>query len=129
MRRIHIHESQLTLPFLSAKAGGEGRAVALSLESRQRFFWLTVSISVFSLLAYIYGIYATAHHIAVRAHLEEQVANIESKLGALEFAYIGLKNNVSMDTAHQFGFKDVRTPLYVSRDAHTDSLTLNTIKR
>ena len=121
-RRINIHESQLALPF------GEGRVMAISYESRTRFFWSLITLSAFSLLAYVYAINATAHHIAVREHLEEKVAHIESELGALEFAYIDLRNNVSIETARELGFKEVREPLYVSRK--TDSaLTLNTVTR
>ena len=123
MRKINTHENQLTLPF------GEGRAIALSYESRTSFFWSLISLSAFSLIAYIYAINATAHHIAVRENLEEKVSNIESELGSLEFAYIDLKNNVSIDTARELGFKEVSKPLYVSRQAQAGSLTLNTVTR
>lgn len=123
MKRMNIHENQLTLPF------GEGRAIAVSFESRQRFLWSLITLSAFSLLAYVYAINATAHHIAVRENLEEKVSNIESDLGALEFAYIDLKNNVTIDTARQFGFKEVKEPLYVSRQNNAGSLTLNTVPR
>ena len=122
-RRINIvSENQLALPF------GERRSIALSYESRQRFFWFMAGACLFSLILYIYAIEATARNVALRANLETRVAEAEGSLSTLEFAYIQLKNGVSIETARQYDFEEVRTPLYVSRD-NPDSLTLNTVSR
>src|SRR3990167_5200928 len=108
-KRINISENQLSLPF--NQRGGR----AISYDSRVRFFWFLAGISVCSLAIYMYAIEATARNVALRENLETRVIEAEGKLSSLEFAYIELKNNVSMELAHQYGFQEVRSPLYVSR--------------
>lgn len=114
--------NQLYLPF------GEKSSRALSLEDRQKAFWFLVSVSVFSLFIYVYAINAAAHHIAVRQNLEREVAQMESHLSSLEFASIELKNSITIETAREYGFAEVKEPLYVSRNT-LNSLTLNTVTR
>lgn len=121
-RKIQLNLNQLALPF------SEGNSKALSLEGRERFFWGLVSVSLCSLLIYVYAINAAAHHIAVRQNLEKQVERLNGDLSVLEFETIALKNGVTMEVATNYGFSEVREPLYVSRDAE-NSLTLNTVKR
>ena len=121
-RRIKFNENQLALPF------GERRGVSISLETKQKAFWFLVSVCLFSLVLYIYAINATAHHIAVRQHLEGEATAAATNLSSLEFAYIELSNAVTIDVAAKHGFTEVKKPLYVSRDSD-DSLTLNTVKR
>ncbi|MEK7175890.1 MAG: hypothetical protein AAB695_00755 [Patescibacteria group bacterium] len=121
-RKIIISENQLALPFR------ERGTRVLSFEDRRRFFWFLAGICFFALVLYIYAIEATARNIAMRANLETRVAEAEGKLSSLEFAYIELKNNVSIELARLYGFEEIKTPLYVSRDA-ANSLTLNTVRR
>lgn len=101
---------------------------AISYDSRVRFFWFLVTISVMSLGVYVYAINSTARNIAARQVLERQIAEVSANLESLEFAYIELKNNVTMELAYQYGFREARNPLYVSRSPKT-SLTFNTIDR
>lgn len=118
-RKITFNQNQLPLPFR------EKRSVAISLDDRQRFFWFLSGAALLSLVVYFYAINATAHHIAVRQNLEKEVAQAAAKLGSLEFSYIELRNAITIETAHQYGFKEVKQPLYVTRDSGS-SLTLNT---
>lgn len=121
-KRYISNQSQLHLPF------GEGRARALSLDDRERMFWFMAMVSLFSLGIYVYAINAAAHHIAVRQNLEREVAEVESKLSSLEFAAIELRNAVTIEVAREYGFTEVKEPLYVSRNT-PQSLTLNTVTR
>ncbi|KKT14688.1 MAG: hypothetical protein UW76_C0027G0004 [Parcubacteria group bacterium GW2011_GWF2_44_8b] len=49
-------------------------------------------------------------------------------LDSLEFAFVELKNNITIELAQDYGFKEVKTPLYVSR-ARPTSLSFNTLSR
>ncbi|MSR87716.1 MAG: hypothetical protein EXS69_00910 [Candidatus Zambryskibacteria bacterium] len=122
MSKIKFNYNQLELPF------GERRSKAISIDDRQRMFWFLTTTSLLSLIVYIYAINATAHHIAVRENLEKKVVEMADNLGTLSFDYIELANAVTIETAHEYGFKEVKQPLYVTRGAG-DSLTLNTVKR
>jgi hypothetical protein len=121
-KRYISNQSQLYLPF------SEARSHAITLEDRQRFFWFMASVSLFSLGIYIYAINAAAHHIAVRQNLESEVQEIHGRLSSLEFDSIALKNAITIDTAREYGFTEVKEPLYVSRSS-SQSLTLNTVSR
>ena len=95
-------------------------------DDRVHFFWVLVALSILSLCVYIYAINATTRNIAVRQDLERRVASISFNLDSLEFAYIELRNNVTIELAYQHGFREVKSPLYVSR-AHRASLSFNTL--
>jgi hypothetical protein len=97
-------------------------------ENRVHFFWVMIAISILSLCLYVYAINATARNIATRQGLEKQAVNISANLNPLEFAYIELKNNVTIELAYQYGFKEVKDPLYVSR-TNPVALSLNTSSR
>lgn len=118
-RKFKFNGNQLPLPF------GERGARAIGLDQRQKAFWFMVSLSLCSLLVYVYAINAAAHHIAVRQNLEREVAETTGRLSSLEFATISLKNAVTIETAREYGFTEVKEPLYVSRGG-AESLTLNT---
>lgn len=117
-RRIKINTNQLALPF------GKGRELSISYDQREKAFWFLALISLLSLGVYFYAINSTAHSIAMRQHLEREVADLSTELSSLEFAAIELRNSITIELAEQHGFKEVKKPLYVSRDRE-DSLTLN----
>lgn len=104
------------------------KAKVISYENRVRFFWTLAAICLALLFVYIYSINATARNIAERQSWERQMARINSELNSLEFTYIELKNDVTLELAHQYGFREARNPLYVSRTQNS-SLSYNTPER
>ena len=104
------------------------RAKAISYENRARLFLIFASIAVLSLFAYVYAINATARNIALRQGLERQIADISANLNSLEFAYIELRNNVTIELAYHYGFQEIRNPLYISR-TRPASLSFNTLEQ
>jgi hypothetical protein len=121
-RKTFYNENQLTLPF------SQGRSRAISYDSRERAFWLLVLGSLLSLAVYVYAINATAHNIAMRQHLEREVAQHRAELGTLEFERIAQKNAVTLEVAQAYGFSEVARPLYVARGGSTSALSFNTKK-
>lgn len=95
---------------------------------RAGFFWIMVAVSLLSVFVYIYAINTTARNIALRQNLEREISTASANLDSLEFAYIELKNNITIELAYNQGFREVKNPLYVSR-APSASLSFNTIKR
>lgn len=104
------------------------KTIIISYHNRVRFFWVLVAISILSLGVYVYAINTIARNVASRQNLERQLVKTSAGLDALEFAYIELKNNITIELAHDYGFQEVRSPLYVSR-ARSLSLSFNTISR
>lgn len=97
---------------------------AISYEQRANFFWFMVCASILSLFIYFYSVSAMARNTAIRQNLEAQLADTGGRIGGLEFSYIELKNSITSELAHQYGFREIRNPLYVSRNA-ANSLTLS----
>ena len=89
-KRTNISEHQLSLPFR------QGGVRAMSFDGRVRFFWALITISTLSFVVYVYAINSTARNIALRQDLEKNIAEISVNLNSLEFAYIELKNNVTI---------------------------------
>lgn len=100
----------------------------ISYSQKARFFWILVIISILSLFAYIYAINVTARSIALGQNLERQMTRAGADLDSLEFTYIKLKNNVTLELAYERGFKEIKDPLYVSR-GRTTALSFNTLNR
>lgn len=122
-RKINISEDQLTLPF------GQMSARAISFDDRTKAFWFMTSVCLLSLGVYVYAINSTARNVAMRAELERSAAEISAELATLEFQYIALKDDVTIELAHVYGFQEVKEPLYVSRGGEKNSLSFNTQTR
>ncbi len=101
---------------------------AISYEDRARTFWFLASVCLISLGAYVYAVNATAHHVAMRAELEREAVELHTELAELEFQYIKLKNEVTIDVARELGFTEVQNPLYIARE-NTASLSFNSESR
>ncbi len=118
MKRIKFNHNQLSLPF------SQIRAASITYEGKEKAFWVLCLVCLCSVIFYIYAINATAHHIAVRENLEDKVAELALQLSTLEFAAISLKNSITMERASELGFRETKTPLYISKTPNI-SLTLN----
>lgn len=122
MKKLKFNHNQLALPF------DKLRASTISYDLRAKVFWSLALIAFASVILYIYGVNATARNIASRQHLERELLELSHSVQALEFSYIKLANNVTLESAYERGFKEEKTPLFVSR-SKAQALTLNTINR
>ncbi len=73
---------------------------------------------------YVWAVRATISNTILRAHLESTTTNLAVEVGELEFKYISLGNDVSLQVAYERGFQNVTEPLYISRSA-ARSLSMN----
>mgnify|MGYP003393103141 CR=1 FL=1 len=96
----------------------------ISYNHRVRFFWTLIAVSSLALFTYIYTINVTARNIAERETLEREIERISTNLDSLEFSYVKLKNNVTLELALGRGFRETRNPLYISR-SRVSSLSFN----
>lgn len=122
--KTKINLNQLPLPFLPAQGGVKGATRAISYDDRAKLFWFLAGAFLFALATYMYAVNATAHHVAERAALEREAANLSAEIATLEFQAIAMKNDISIEVARAYGFVEVEKPLYVSADK-ADSLSFN----
>ena len=102
----------------------QSKTKTISIDTRVRIFW-TLSIATFlSLGVYGYAVLATINHTIAKKNSVEESSVLTTRVSELEFAMIGEKNDVNLETALSYGFKEVRNPIYISRISN--SLTLNT---
>ena len=70
------------------------------------------------------AIRATIGNTVTRSSLESTTNALAAKVGDMEFNYISLENNVSLQLAYDKGFKNINEPIYISR-ASSQSLSMN----
>ena len=100
------------------------RTKTISYDSRIRIFWALVLLVVMSFGLYVYALNAVIRNTVARQNLELVAADLSTQASSLEYAYINLKNKISIDMAYAQGFKDISSPIYISR-ARANSLTMN----
>ncbi len=100
----------------------------LSYDNRARIFWALCAVLFCTLVLYIFGINSTVHNTVTRQNLESEVGNLTVAISEMEYSYIGLKNNVNIETAYARGYTDVTSPIFVTRGT-SRSLSYNTLKR
>ena len=96
----------------------------ISYDMRARAFWILAFIFCACLIVYVWAIRATISNTISRANLESTTSNLSAQVGEMEFTFIGLENNVSLQLAYDRGFQNVVTPIYISRSA-SHSLSMN----
>ena len=100
------------------------RTKTLSIDNRIRLFWGLAALGVILVGFYIYAVQATVANTVARQNLEDEVGSLSARLGDLEFKYIGLKNNITIEVAQADGFREVTEPVYVTR-GNTGELSIN----
>ncbi len=96
----------------------------ISYDTRTKVFGMMAVICVACVVVYFFAINMTVRNTVTRQRLEAEVSNVSAKLGELEFSYIALKNNVSLDKAYALGFQNVSATQYITR-GKSRSLSMN----
>jgi hypothetical protein len=99
------------------------RTQTISYDARVKIFWMLVAVATVSIVLYIYAINATIRNTVARQNLQLAAADLSSEESSLEYAYINKKNEISIDVAYANGYKDISSPIYISR-AKATSLTM-----
>lgn len=100
------------------------KTAVLSFDNRVRVFWTLVAVCFASTILYIYAVSTTVSNTVSRQSLEREVGTMAARIGEMEFTYIGMKNSVTLATAYEHGYKDVSSPVYISRE-NGSSLSIN----
>ena len=90
----------------------------------KKIFWFLIVFLLFSIVAYVYFVNQTVLNIVKREKIENQIMSLNSRIGELEFKYISLKNNISLDYAYSIGFVDVKDVKFASRKLSNQGISL-----
>ncbi|MEI6553064.1 MAG: hypothetical protein WCO09_00690 [bacterium] len=80
-------------------------------------FWSLLSTLVVLVGVYGYMVNQTVWNAFNKDQAEEQIVALNSKLGDLEFQYMSLSNNISIEKAYELGFQNAGgKTLFASRE-------------
>ena len=100
----------------------------ISYDTRVRAFWFMLFVLMVSIVVYMVAVRATIGNTVARANLESSTNALVTQVGNLEFQYISMEDNVSLQLAYSKGFENVTSPIYISR-ASSQSLSMNVPNR
>jgi hypothetical protein len=89
----------------------------MTLAEEKATYWVLAAVLVVSFGIYVYFVNQTIWNVVQRQRLETQMTGLNNRLSELEFKYISMENDVTIDKAYALGFKDVNEPKFVSRRA------------
>jgi hypothetical protein len=98
-----------------------------SYDTRVLAFWTLISIFAVCLVVYVWAVRTTISNTITRGQLEGVSANLSAEVGEMEFKYISMQNNVSLQVAYERGFQNVSEPLYISRNT-ARALSMNVVR-
>ena len=76
------------------------------MNQQQRLFWRVSFLTAGLLLGYLYLVNSVVFNVVTRQKALEQLASKQTAVVALEAEYLGLSNAVTLELAHQLGFRD-----------------------
>ena len=82
-----------------------------------RLFWSLLPTFIVLVGVYGYMVNTTVWNAFNKDQAESQIVALNSKLGDLEFQYMSLSNNISIEKAYELGFQNASSStLFASRD-------------
>ena len=91
------------------------KAKALRVVDNRAAFWALAALLVGLFVSYSFMIHQTIRNVAERQKLETEMSVLHTKIGELEFKYISMRNDITIDRAYELGFNDVMETKFVSR--------------
>jgi len=91
------------------------QAKAIAISNNRLVLWLLLCTFTLSFGLYVVLINQTVRNVARLQTLQGELSQYTSHIGELEFKYIMLRNDVTIDTAHELGFIDVNQTKFIPR--------------
>jgi hypothetical protein len=103
------------------------KSVLLQFEEHdRRIFWISVVFFVCSLTLYIYFLGVSVFAVIERKGAQQRSAALTSSIMSLESRYVTMSKKIDLALAHERGFVEVTSPIYVNGAASGESLSLRT---
>ncbi len=91
------------------------RIRTLVVTDERAYYWILLSIILLSFALYVVFVNQTVRNVVKRQELQTNISALTTHIGELEFKYISMKNDVTIDKAYAMGFKDVAETKFESR--------------
>ena len=105
------------------------RSVLLQFEEHERrILWIFVAFFIFSLSLYIYFLGVSVFAVIERKGAEQRAASLTANIMSLESRYVTMSKRIDLALAHERGFVEITTPVYVSASKKGETLTIRSIR-
>jgi len=92
------------------------RSRTLTIRLIEKRLFTTLIVALFILGGfYSYLLVSSVVNVIVREEAEQEIAQLNSTLSDMEFAYIKQQDTIDLTRAHSLGFTDATEKLFVSR--------------
>ncbi len=98
------------------------KAIALSRFSN----YILISFILGSVLFYIYLANSAVRTLTVLSKTKESMQSLSTEVSELESKRFSIDNNVNSDLASNFGFVEVKSPVFIMKNNPVSVLSLNT---
>ena len=88
-------------------------------------FWTFLAGVVLLLITYIFYANNMVYNAVSVNNFEDEIVELRSEIGELEFTYMSIKNSINLDTAKRLGFIESKNITYISRKTLGKALSLN----
>ena len=84
--------------------------------TERRIFFAALSLLLILFGAYVYFVSASIVHVIARKEIDREIAQVNSRIGDLESAYIVAQQAITEDTISEYGFASVSaSKVYIER--------------
>jgi len=97
--------------------------ISNEVNKKKIFIFLVFSIALL-LTSYIYLIIQTTINITTYQNTKQEIVNLDSRIGDLEFEYMSLKKNINLDMAQALGYVEASKINFVDKDIVSNKLSL-----
>lgn len=89
----------------------------LAKKKHPKITFMLFSAIIFCVVLYTYSAFKTTENAFKKTAVMKKISAVSSLIGESESEYLNLKNSINLETAYSMGFKDVKNPRYLSRQA------------
>ena len=100
----------------------------LQAMSTKKLFFVLLTALILMFASYVYLVNKTIMNVVARERTEKTLSKLSTTIGGLEFKYITLKNNITLELAHAKGFQDSTNTTFLAKNASNVSLSYNSTR-
>jgi cell division protein FtsL len=91
----------------------------------KRLFFILFSVVILLVLSYGFLLNKTMMNAVYTQNIEKNIKTLSSEVNSLEFQYLNMKNNITLDTAKSKGFVVISSNKFASIDSVQKKVSLS----
>ena len=91
----------------------------------KKIFWIFFLAFVFFIISYGFLLNSTMKNIMSKQNMEKEMTSLSSKVNSLEFAYLNIKNSITLELAQTKGFVLVSSDKFAIINSTQKNLSLS----